>query len=401
MKSNIPAKSVLVLAAFLFSILFSFGGMNPGALIAEDSPEPSVPGRIPPEANLFAEFRESFAPPALAGFGVNTIDPLSDYASWPSSGAPKEDDILFRILDLFAKDYGSHYKTSTQTDINGDGLVDLLVHFSPNAPKYFGIFLNRGDLGFELTYKCVYTYYSSDPEYYGDCADTGSQQNVPFPHFFYEQYLSWPTSNAPRENETIPQTLDILYPGYSRATYSTMADFNGDGLSDIAYHDTFYVSGTLHKMYAIFLNQGDLRFDDTYKCVYSSVSLDHTYYGDCADTQSSQNLPLENPFYPYFDWPNSAVLKTGDTTAQVLYRTYLGNDSYSGRSWSSVSDFNGDGLSDILKHFYSSPHRYELGVFLNRGDLSFDPVYRCVYADPDGYGPETVWRYYGNCADAS
>ncbi len=63
-------------------------------------------------------------------------------------------------------------------DVNGDGLIDILHHWytttnsSSGPDRYFGaILLNRGDLNFELVYKCVWDALKEPGKaWYGDCA---------------------------------------------------------------------------------------------------------------------------------------------------------------------------------------------------------------------------------------
>lgn len=86
----------------------------------------------------------------------------------------------------------------------------------------------------------------------------------------------------------------------------------------------------------------------------------------------------------YTSWPNSMTLKTDDTMAQILSNMYTSSTA----PQFTLTDINGDGLTDFLLHKYAS--RYELGVFINNGNLGFTWAYKCLRAS-DG-------KYYGDCA---
>lgn len=107
--------------------------------------------------------------------------------SSPTSSTPKADDMNLRVLRLMATvDYyqipgGTTAYTQqpvTLTDINGDGLTDMLYHTwtgPENSIKnhYYGIMLNRGNMTFEITYRCyLIDQPSSADTYKGDCAST-------------------------------------------------------------------------------------------------------------------------------------------------------------------------------------------------------------------------------------
>ncbi|QQS58751.1 hypothetical protein IPN35_04055 [Candidatus Peregrinibacteria bacterium] len=334
-------------------------------------------------------------PSAFAGFDVNTLSIFSDYQSWTASGAPKEEDVLYLILNNLKTGYNSVYSITTQIDINGDGFTDLLYHYGNGVYSNYGVFVNKGNLSYELAYKCVYTRPSgSDPKYYGDCADPSRSEMVPLQDVFND-YLNWPTSNAPKDDDLMPQALDTLSSVYNSTNYNSIADFNGDGLTDFAYHNALT---STNQTYGVFLNKGDFTFDFAYKCVYKRDSVNN-YYGDCADTASSANVPFTSIF-DYTSLPESPNLKSTDTTAQTLYYMAFASNGNSGRIYNSLTDINGDGLTDVLIHYVPlySPTSYTFGVFLNTGGLRFELDYKCIYRDIDGYGGNNEWHYFGDCA---
>ena len=123
----------------------------------------------------------SLFPQALAGFGTSSSKPWANYTSWPSSNELKEDDTMYQSLYTLYFSYSNNQNnTQSLTDINGDGLIDILFYYYSSISDNVGLVLiNNGNLGFDLVYKCYYDDYgnSSSPAtrlYYGDCADVSS-----------------------------------------------------------------------------------------------------------------------------------------------------------------------------------------------------------------------------------
>jgi hypothetical protein len=118
-----------------------------------------------------------FVPDALAGYGVNDIDIFTDYQSWVSSDTFSADDKTAQPIYLLA---AQNNNASTLSDINGDGLADIIYHrrFSSNGyiDHQIAVLLNMGGYEFDLVYKCAITSPTASNEitYYGDCADTSS-----------------------------------------------------------------------------------------------------------------------------------------------------------------------------------------------------------------------------------
>lgn len=110
------------------------------------------------------------------GFDTSVLDIFYNYDRWPQSSSLKTDDTTAQSLYILSRTMieGEHHNTNPQslTDINGDGLADILYHYRSYNDTfsffYAAILLNQGGLNFDLTYKCV-----SDIGrliYYGDCA---------------------------------------------------------------------------------------------------------------------------------------------------------------------------------------------------------------------------------------
>lgn len=99
----------------------------------------------------------------------NPFDLFKSYETWPNSSTQKTGttaEWLHTMQDILPSGYGS---SITNIDINGDGLVDTLVHQEIGVILYYGVLLNRGDLTFDFVYKCVFVE-GSPNKFYGDCA---------------------------------------------------------------------------------------------------------------------------------------------------------------------------------------------------------------------------------------
>ena len=94
-----------------------------------------------------------------------------------------------------------------------------------------------------------------------------------------------------------------------------------------------------------------------------------------------------SPWANYTSWPSSSNLDPDDTMMQTLYVMQL-----TAPNKQTITDFNGDGLTDVIYHSYSGSYTSSFVVLLNTGNMGFDMVYKCVReASPV--------KYYGDCAD--
>lgn len=109
------------------------------------------------------------------------------------------------------------------------------------------------------------------------------------------------------------------------------------------------------------------------------------------ETRAGFGIPNLDIFEAYGSWPGSGTLKSTDTMAQALFS--LASNS---NAWASSMDINGDGLADVVKHEINcmgSNGTCRLGVFLNKGNFTFDLVYKCRVESVND-----VKTYYGDCA---
>lgn len=90
----------------------------------------------------------------------------------------------------------------------------------------------------------------------------------------------------------------------------------------------------------------------------------------------------------YRAWSYSLQPKIGDYTRSIL----------SGVSGVNFIDMNGDGLIDII---YNKD--YFLGIFVNNGDYTFRPAYKCkqTYSWYPGVSNFAITGYYWDCADVN
>ena len=99
---------------------------------------------------------------------ASEFDLFKSYATWPNSSVKKVGTAA-EWLHTMAPPITS--QPTTSVDVNGDGLTDVLVHQENRdvgGIQYYGVLLNRGDLKFDLAYKCVVD--SDLNKFYGDCA---------------------------------------------------------------------------------------------------------------------------------------------------------------------------------------------------------------------------------------
>lgn len=101
------------------------------------------------------------------------INIFSAYQSWHSSSVLKTTDALGQAL--FAMGFENDYNKTPQSafDINGDGLVDIVHHVRQNTytQSELAVFLNKGNIQFDIAYKCLVHRELSIVTYYGDCAE--------------------------------------------------------------------------------------------------------------------------------------------------------------------------------------------------------------------------------------
>lgn len=171
-------------------------------------------------------------------------DIFSDYHSW-HSGSFNSNDTLHKMLNklsYYNPPYTTyHYVTPNKysfQDINGDGLSDFLyyeLYFDgfTSGHQFYAVFLNSGDLNFELVYKCAIP--RNGPAY-GNCA-VGSPETS--------------------ETEMIGEVAELMRFYHEDGETEvgmpqTTLDMNGDGMVDLI---------TINEL---LINKGDMEFETVY-----------------------------------------------------------------------------------------------------------------------------------------
>lgn len=150
-KSKLMAQKLPRLYAFLI------GGISIIALFA---------------SSLFALQKREAMSAQIEVYDSEPINIFSTYQSWYSSSVLKTTDRLGQAL--FAMGSKEDYRTPQSAfDINGDGLVDIVSHVrqSDYGRSELGVFLNKGNMQFDVAYKCVIDRLGGPIVYYGDCAE--------------------------------------------------------------------------------------------------------------------------------------------------------------------------------------------------------------------------------------
>ena len=118
--------------------------------------------------------------------GKEGLDVFYNWEYWPHSAAKRSNDLWPQFIEQLKgpKNYSSSTgnnpyntlgeiaNTSTMTDINGDGLTDMIFRDDQGLwgtdyiQTEMAVWLNKGNNSFQLIYKCMVT----TGAWYGDCA---------------------------------------------------------------------------------------------------------------------------------------------------------------------------------------------------------------------------------------
>ena len=122
------------------------------------------------------------------------LDAFHNWQNWPVAEKAKPDNgliqFLYRLMPAPTYTTGGSNNTISQSykglesmDVNGDGLMDMAYMEFLTQGYAFGLWLNTGDNGFQIQYKCVISRILYHPDgsfessiekvyFYGnDCAD--------------------------------------------------------------------------------------------------------------------------------------------------------------------------------------------------------------------------------------
>lgn len=256
------------------------------------------------------------------------------------------------------------------TDVNGDGLPDLLAGYQTNTTNQFGRTTYRFDIYVRL--------------------NTSSGAS---PGFSTSQADWYTTSAGVPMNATM--IADTDYP-YGTSSYGTLKalDFNGDGRSDIAL-ETMTQSGSGYVVNTYEMISGSSSFAPTLITSGSASSFGSTAFLDF----NSDNCT---------DYAYNSVIYVSGCNGSVTQQISLGGATIVG-----AMDWDGDGRTDILVQNGST-----IGVYLSQGDgisslqttsipYNSSDLYAAFNADGDGlddlavYGGSAVTYYLHNEAGQS
>lgn len=174
-----------------------------------------------------------------------------------------------------------------------------------------------------------------------------------------------------------PVNGNKAFHGLARGSVN-MCDMDNDGLLDIVSAGYEANDGVLY----IYYNNGDGTFSEptqTFRGSYDGAcvpaDLDGDGFNDILVTGFSSNKG--NMAKSVFIYRNN-----GDRTFAMLNDSFSGFEGVDG-STPSIADVNNDGLADILIGGHGQEHEITTWLYLNKGDMAFEPV-GAYYSDPFG-----------------
>jgi hypothetical protein len=288
---------------------------------------------------------------------------MNNWQNWPSSYRLKYFDggwiMPFDFYDLQPNrpsNYGNEpARAPVFTDINGDGLVDMLFSSTTDTFIQSGsstissigmqqyIALNNGK-HFELVYKCRYGSDSqgSSYKYYGDCADTTASQTViqkhpprfPVEMILHHEDKLTPVNKTSAMEGNIANSfqvhVDIATPSLEENCHNKnildtkscdrsmprLLDINGDGLQDIILSSYVAERYTVNYPQMVQRKQSMVLYNNG-----KGFDLDHLCYEIAdIDTTGSTSPYKSFGFGTYSAWPS------GINPAAQTYYCLLGNE---------------------------------------------------------------------------
>jgi hypothetical protein len=261
-------------------------------------------------------------------------------------------------------------------DLNRDGQVDLLfIEVGPaDGPHRISVLLGRADHEFE---SAVYSHTHHEP-FIGDFALADFRNSGQLDLIMIGQYGGWvPGSKyiafAPGLGDGRFGPTTLIRPTHGGGGLLAIADFNLDGVLDVATADTTVDPHFSGQRITVFLGNGDGTFQDEFSWKIGDGGLSPTSFFARDFNQDGRPDLLVwtfSPGSPPEKSPLYLLLGKGDGTfhpERVLFEDFLPF---------AVLDLNGDNLPDLLatKHFssdYPLATRPAFEVFLGKGDGSF------------------------------
>ena len=261
-------------------------------------------------------------------------------------------------------------------DANGDGRTDLISYAWPaNA---FGTYFSNGDGTYQpVTYFLSATNFNYSynrvwgGDFNGDSFTDLLNYNLggTFTIFF---------SNGDGTYREVTFTPPL---GGWDINYFWVADFDGDGRTDMRSY-----TGTLPHFRTFFSN-GDGTFqqvDATVSASGTGWDADRVWVGD-VDGDGLADLISYTGTSPHF----RTFLSNPDGTFRQVDATVTasGSDWDANRVW--VGDANGDGRSDLVSYYNSTPIQFS--TFFSKGDGTYNRVDTAVTTSGDDWNAAQVW----------
>jgi len=305
----------------------------------------------------------------------------------------KNNNTFEQKLFTSTQDYGKNEENYMllSGDYNGDGLSDI-IRFSHN--KVFTL-LSFGDGNFSETQntlskdfgKTNSSYYASSGDYNGDGLDDFLRYNANEMHVF----LSLGNGKFSYKKSTTPKNFGSKLDSFFIAS----GDYNGDGLGDILR----YTNNTLYTL----LSLGDGTFEQISSTSSTNFGSKNDDYYSLSGDYNGDGL---SDFVRYTSNKIYVLFSKGDGKFEEKLFTTSKNYGKNTDTYSTLSsDFNNDGLSDIIRYTNK-----ELHVLYSNGNGSFaeqhlitnsnygakDDVYESMGGEFSGDGIKDFIRYKNN-----
>jgi hypothetical protein len=235
------------------------------------------------------------------------------------------------------------YQTALLGDFNGDGVDEVAVWFSKKGEGSWSFYYYRDDYSFQRSSETNYYFgYAGDIPLVGDfngdgLADIGVWRQTGTSYYFYFAYRTPDGSGFEDGAEEIKFGNTVYY------EIPSVGDFNGDGKDDVA------ISRPTNGIWNILYSSGDSFEDEPYTVEFGNsafveVPLVADFNGDgCSDIANWRYNGYTRGYYVDF----STCIK-GEFEDNPEF-TALGNSAYT-YEFPFIADYNGDGLADIMVH---------------------------------------------------